>query len=697
MGVPSGSSGGAGGGLSFFTNDGNYMSRIHCLSTEAGTPDWPWIIGLIALNLIIITGYLKIFFFWRRSYLAEAPADRNGKMMDLAYIFLWCAVCGYGMATVIFFWPAYRLLAIFLAVLAFFTWRFVLNLGELGVSLAAVRLKRLSLVADKTNNAVIITDPQGRIDWVNAALCRQSGYSSQELVGQFPTDIFSGPASDHELYAKIHRHIEKGERFICELLTYNKDRSSRWIHIEAEPLHSDEGKLTGYVSVETDITIQKTAQFEMMQAKERAEAAQTLAEQAQQDAEAAMEEAEAASRAKSDFLASMSHELRTPLNGVIGMTELLRNTELNARQARFVDACHASGRSLLALINDVLDLSKIEAGKLELDPRPFPLRQCVDDTVAMLAGRAHESGLELVYQFDDNLGRKTVVADDTRLRQVLVNLVGNAVKFTDNGHVRLAVSAGAGDAVRFDITDTGPGISDEGVARLFKAFSQADCSTTRNYGGTGLGLSICKSIVEAMGGSIGVESQLGDGSTFWFEIPLPPSDDATPADVIPPSMIRGMRAWLIGDNFAERNVLQNMLEAWEIEVTVSDVRHATQAADDEAFDLLIIDVPVAAPESANRLANAADKFADKSLLLLPVGGAGTTSRTRPTVAAFASPRARRNCSTRSATLSVARTSPPPSTMSPRQVRPSSVVFSWQRTTRRTRCTPVSCSSGWALR
>lgn len=241
---------------------------------------------------------------------------------------------------------------------------------------------------------------------------------------------------------------------------------------------------------------------------------------------AANAELHKASQAKSEFLTTMSHELRTPLNGILGMNELLLASELTERQRQYVDASSSSGKLLMQLINDILDLSKIEAGKLELDPRECDLEAVVSDVIASMSYAAQQKNLSLTCQIAPD-ACVTAMCDDSRLRQVLVNLVGNAIKFTSSGEVILRAEQAAGGEdglrLRFSVSDTGIGIPAERHHRLFAAFSQVDSSTTRRYGGTGLGLSICRKLVDLMGGRIGVESQVGVGSTFWFEIPLPSS------------------------------------------------------------------------------------------------------------------------------------------------------------------------------
>lgn len=1227
----------AGGGWDFFTNYGMYMPRTHCLMTEAGTPDWPWIITLAVLHVGVIAAYLKIFFFWLRSYRKEEKEDRNQKMMDLALIFLWCAVCGYGMSLVIFVWPAYRLLAVFMAVLCFIAWRFVWNINDLGVSLSAKRLqrelkeaigqnesaesralrenairnarrsdlrinirlvfavaiavvvvvkiaelsrwsgaelgagtmvttlliagagvavgfcvwclalrpqqvlnreridelhvaldeigsrnetlRRLSLVAAKTDNAVMISSPDGGIEWVNDGFTRVTGYTLDECTGKKPGSFLQGPDTDPSTVAFMRKQLAEKKGFQTEVLNYKKDGTPYWLGLDVQPVLDDAGKLTNFVAIESDITARKQSEDQLKLTTERLQlglkasragdwdwnietgevdysqrwlnlfgyeaeqmdtsidfwekrlhpddlesvktaieahfngetddyrceyrlrtndgdylwtlacgrivnrsvdglplrmqginfdisdqkrteadlqesesafrgafeqaavgiahvaldgtwirvnqklcdivgrtdeelknrtfkdvthpddidadleyvkrtlageldtysmekrylhasgesvwvnltvslirnheqepqyfvsviedisdrkaseaalaeseerfelamrgandglwdwdihtnkiyysprwksmlgyeehelegiletatalihpedrgplferldeyfasddttfevecrmkykdgpyidilsraiivrdqngnavravgthvdvtqrnrdaqeierfkstldriddnvfmywpdtlqffyvnqgACESLGHTAEEmlhmtpldlikgmseaefrdlvdplltgeqnslrietrhqrkdgtdfpvevflqyvspideparfcaiarditehkrvmgDLQVAKAEAEAASQAKSEFLASMSHELRTPLNGVIGMTELLKNTDLDDRQQRFVDACHASGDSLLTLINDILDISKIEAGKLELDHHSFSIQQSVDDTVAMMAHRAHADGLELNYQIEPEV-RQAVQGDSIRLRQVLVNLLSNAIKFTDQGQVLLRAALDEQDAqsttVRFSVTDTGPGIPADKLDRLFKSFSQTDKSTTRRYGGSGLGLSICKSLAEAMNGRIGVESEEGTGSTFWFTARFDRDTETETRSTWHPEDLRGLRVLLVDDNPTSREILCKTFESWDAQVdsVASDDPFLLSQLEESvscAFDLLVFDIPVTEGDPSilvDQFLNSDNPIAGKILFLTPVNG-----------------------------------------------------------------------------
>jgi signal transduction histidine kinase/DNA-binding response OmpR family regulator len=276
--------------------------------------------------------------------------------------------------------------------------------------------------------------------------------------------------------------------------------------------------------------------------------------------------AELADRAKSEFLANMSHEIRTPMNGVMGMAELLVKTELDAKQKTFADIIVKSGASLLTIINDILDFSKIDAGQMELDPAPFALSEAIEDVATLVSSKVAEKDLELVVRIDPQLPAM-FVGDVGRIRQIVTNLMGNAVKFTEEGHVFIDVNGIVEDGMaklKIAIQDTGIGIPEEKAARVFDKFSQVDESATRKHEGTGLGLAISSSLVELMGGDIGVHSKLGEGATFWFEITLPVHGNIKPRAHVPLD-VSGARVLIIDDNEVNRSILLENMQAWKFD------------------------------------------------------------------------------------------------------------------------------------
>ena len=395
------------------------------------------------------------------------------------------------------------------------------------------------------------TTPSGRYISANPALARIYGYESpdelMQSIGDIERQLYVTPSRRDDFVLLMERD---GMVTGFESEIFRKDQSVIWISENARAVRNLLGEIEYYEGTVFDISSRKQS------------------EQLHREKEAA----EAANRAKSQFLAHMSHELRTPLNGVIGMLDLLHETTLSDQQQRYASIARSSADLLLGLINQILDLSKIEAGKLELDEVDFELRPLIEAALEMLGSKARQKGLELTLNMPPELS-VTSLGDARRLQQVVVNLLSNAVKFTARGQIQVRVTKESETdddiAIRVAVEDTGIGIPEDRLNRLFRPFSQVDASTTRQFGGTGLGLAISKQIVELMGGKIGVSSQPNSGSVFWFRLPLRKHrQDATPTCSTPRNL-QGMRILAVDDNPTNREILFRQLSAWRFRVELA--------------------------------------------------------------------------------------------------------------------------------
>ena len=586
---------------------------------------------------------------------------------------------------------------------------FVCNIagGIYGNIINQEQLRKTSLIAQETDNVVIITNKNGETEWVNRSFERLTGHSFAEIRGKKPGELLQGPDTDLSVVKELAIAVDEHLPIERDLLNYTKDGKSYWVKVQIQPVFNKSGELTNFISLQRDISEQKKAENKLNSISTRlatliknlqagilvedefrniallnqafcdmfgipvnpdlmigfdcsgsAEQSKgmfrdpetfikkiehilgqkepvlnevleladgriferdyipifldnrflgnlwqyrdiTAQKQAENELRKAKNEAESANAAKSLFLANMSHEIRTPLNAVIGLAKLMRSTPLNPDQKKLNDNLLVSGENLLAIINEILDFSKIEAGKVDLETIPFSLKESLDKVYRFLELAAEEKMIRLSVSLDPKIG-KPVSGDQTRLQQVLTNLVNNAIKFTPAGSVevtcRLVDETPEKYTLRFEVRDTGIGISDEKLKTIFEKFKQEDESVTRVYGGTGLGLAISKQLVELMGGTLGLESQKGVGSRFFFTIVLPVSSREALSErnkkiLINPLTLTGKKVLVVEDNEFNQFIAKSILEKWHLMVTLAENGQvALEKIRKQQFDVILMDM-----------------------------------------------------------------------------------------------------------
>jgi PAS domain S-box-containing protein len=435
---------------------------------------------------------------------------------------------------------------------------------------------RMDLVLERASEAVVSCDEAGIVIAYNQAAERLYGYPAEEIIGEHASQLVHGdwPAARAKIRQDLAERPDAARTpNLMELKGQRRDGTVFDVQIALSRVDVD-GVVT-FTGFHRDVSEAKAEQARLVEARHTAEAA---------------------NRAKTEFLAAMSHEIRTPLNGVLGMAAALETTQLSELQRKMLGVINESGQSLMTLLTDILDLSKIEAGHMEFEQMPFDLAASLQAVAGLFEQTARSKNLAFRVSADGS-ARGVYLGDPTRLRQVLQNLISNAMKFTKAGSVTVSASAeamaGGRRAVRFEVVDTGVGVSEEAQGRLFSKFMQADRSTSRKFGGTGLGLAICRELVSAMGGEIGVRSEEGRGACFWFTLPLMLAAEVEPEadDVVEDVQDRPLRILAAEDNATNQFVLRAILGQKGLEATfVENGRLAVEAVQAQDYDLVLMDL-----------------------------------------------------------------------------------------------------------
>ena len=425
----------------------------------------------------------------------------------------------------------------------------------------------LSLIEASLDPLVTIS-AQGKITDMNEALANITGITREKLTGTDFFDYFTEPQKAREVYQEV---FAKGSVADYPLTLRHKEGKLTDVLFNGSVYKDDRGNVIGVVVVARDITVQKRIATELTEAKEYAESATEIAEEAKSKAEKATRIAENALRSKQQFLSNMSHEIRTPMNAIIGFTKVVLKTDLSEKQKEYLTAIKLSGDALIVLINDILDLAKVDAGKMIFEQIPFKMAPSISAMIHVFETKIQEKNLKLIKKYDNRIP-KVVVGDPVRLHQIILNLISNAVKFTNEGEIRISVKLLNEDEekvmIEFAVTDTGIGIAKEKIGHIFENFQQATSETARLYGGTGLGLAISKQLVESQGGTISVKSKLNEGSVFSFILPFKKTEAEAELEKETFEFdegVKNIKVLVVEDSALNQLLMKTLLDDFELE------------------------------------------------------------------------------------------------------------------------------------
>ncbi len=461
-------------------------------------------------------------------------------------------------------------------------------------------MEKLATAATKSFNSVIIANGHGNIEWVNEGFTALTGYKLDEVKGSHGESLRHGASTGISESASYYQRVIKEKMPITyESKNYSKHGKEYWTITTLTPVLNRSGEVKRIIAIDSDITLRKQMEEDLVHANQIAEHSLLKGNKALNDLMKAKKQLEESVRVKEQFLANMSHEIRTPMNAIVGFTDLILKTKLSQDQKQYTDAIKTSGENLIVIINDILDFSKIQSGKIPFEQIEFSISQVISTLTELMLPKSIEKNIKLSKSIDKKV-QDRLIGDPTRLNQILLNLVGNAIKFTQKGEVKISVElvSESNDAVtiKFSVTDTGIGISEDKLPKIFDAFTQATNDTTRKYGGTGLGLAIVKQLIGLLGGEIKVTSEVNKGSAFSFDLTYKKNNKTNSAKKvdlkIPETETkRELNILLVEDNTLNQILAQKVLTDWGWVVEIADNGLiAVEKIEKQSFDLVLMDI-----------------------------------------------------------------------------------------------------------